>query len=55
MGDASPMGGAAFVVPLSPVRSLEEVVGHWAETKIQPFGGLKHQAAEERQPAAVQL
>ena len=47
MGEASLMGDVG-VVPSLPVRSLEEVVGHWAETKIQPFGGPKHQAAEER-------
>ena len=55
MGDFSPMGDAAFVVPMLPVRSLEEAIGQWAEMKAQLFGGLQHQAAPGGQLAVGQL
>ena len=55
MGDSSLTGDAAFVVPMLPVRSLEEAVGQWTEMKAQLFGGLQHQAAPGCQLAAGKL
>ena len=46
------MGDVEYVVPQSLARCLGEAVGHQMEMGARPFGGLQHQAVEERREAA---
>ena len=46
------MGDVEYVVPQSLARSLGEAVGHQIDLGARPFGGLQHQAVEERREPA---